>query len=132
MYYIDCLSDRAKEVWNLFGARDKVSYISVHSLVQNPGKSRASSLLAVHILPACNVTSKVGTKAAAIRKWVRRCHHLFSLNKPNLTSCRELNSFLSNYWTLQGNAIPLMIYSIICAWIREKFNNNFKTTTNLC
>ena len=39
----------------------------VCSLVLNFGKSRASSLLAAHILSGCDVTSKACTKAAAIK-----------------------------------------------------------------
>ena len=68
MCYFKSALDQAIEVWNLFGAGDKARCISVHSLVQNPGKSRASSLLAVHILSGCDVASKVGTKAAAIKQ----------------------------------------------------------------
>ena len=66
--YFESLSDQAIEVFNLFGAGDKARYIPVHSLVPNLGKSRASSLLAPHILSGCDVASKVGAKAAAIKQ----------------------------------------------------------------
>ena len=68
VHYFESLSDQAIEVWNLFGAGDHARYIPVHILVQNLGKYRASSLLAAHILSGCDVTSKVGTKAAAIKE----------------------------------------------------------------
>ena len=42
VHYFNSLSDQAIEVWNLFGARDKVSYISVHSAVQNLDKLASS------------------------------------------------------------------------------------------
>ena len=58
------------EVWNLFGPGDKARYISVHFLVQNLTKSRASNLLAAHILFGFDVTRKVGTKAATIKQIV--------------------------------------------------------------
>ena len=60
--------DRIHRLWILFGAGDKARYVPVRSLVQNLGKSRASSLLAPHILSGCNVTSKLGTKAAVIKQ----------------------------------------------------------------
>ena len=40
VHYFESLSDQAIEVFNQFGAGDKVRYIPVHSLVPNLGKSK--------------------------------------------------------------------------------------------
>ena len=61
-------SDQAIQESNLFEADDKAKYIPVHSLVQNLGKSRASGLLAAHILFGYHVASKVGAKTAATKR----------------------------------------------------------------
>ena len=68
VHYFESFSDQAIKYGTYFGAGDRARYIPVYSLVHNLGKSRASSLLAAHILSGCDVTSKVGTKAAAIKQ----------------------------------------------------------------
>jgi len=68
IHYFMSLEDHTVKVWNLFGAGDKTRYIPIHSLVQKLGCFKIEVLLTVHTLSGCDVTSKVGTKAAAMKQ----------------------------------------------------------------
>ena len=93
-HYFASLSDQAMEVWNLFGPGDKARYISVHFLVQNLTKSRASNFLAAHILFGFDVTSKVGTKAANIKQIVSTLSLFGESQQLNLKSLQRSEQYL--------------------------------------
>ena len=125
IHYFESISDQAKEVWNQFGTGDKTRYIPVHSLVQNIGKFRASSLLAAHILSGCDVTSKVGTKAAAIKQ-IDLTLPLFGQSQTaKVESLQDSERYLVKLLEPSGNATHLMIYAIICILISEKLFQNY-------
>ena len=51
------------EIWN----RNVPEIYPIHSLYHKLEKSVINSLLMLHILTGCDITSKVGTKLAAIK-----------------------------------------------------------------
>ena len=55
-----------KELWVKGGAGDATRYIPVHTLYEKVGAEVCSVLPAVHSLTGCDITSKVGTKKAAL------------------------------------------------------------------
>ena len=56
-----------KEVWMKYGIGMSQRFIPIHSLYHKLEKSVINSLLMLHILTGCDITSKVGTKLAAIK-----------------------------------------------------------------
>jgi hypothetical protein len=61
------LSNGATEVWLRGGVGDKTRYIPIHVLADQMGQPLCETLPAVHALTGCDVTSKVGTKAAGLK-----------------------------------------------------------------
>ena len=56
-----------KEVWMKYGMGISKRFIPIHSLYHKLEKSVINSLLKLHILTGCDVTSKAGTKSEAIK-----------------------------------------------------------------
>ena len=68
LYYMHIfLRDGLKELWIKGGKGDTSRYIPVHVLYEKLGSELCSVLPALHSLTGCDITSKVGTKKAAIQ-----------------------------------------------------------------
>ena len=55
------------EVWIRFGNGNKARYIPVHTLHTNLGRDLSKVVLKAHVLTGCDISSKVGTKYAALK-----------------------------------------------------------------
>ena len=56
-----------KEIWVQYGASDKTRFIPIHKLSAALGDMKCKIILKTHIWFGCDVTSKVGTRAAALK-----------------------------------------------------------------
>ena len=56
-----------KQLWIRFGSQDKKRDIPIHSIAEKFGDEKCLALLKAHILTGCDVTSRIGTKAAAVK-----------------------------------------------------------------
>ena len=56
-----------KELWMRGGVGDSTRYIPLHTLAEKIGHDMCQVLPALHTLTGCDTTSKVGTKAAALK-----------------------------------------------------------------
>ena len=69
LYYIhEFIGLGAKELWIRYGTGDSTRYIQLHVLAVKLGEVKAKLVLKLHILSGCDVTSKVGTKLAVMRR----------------------------------------------------------------
>ena len=59
------------ELWIRFGTSDKTRHIPIHKLGEVLGSNMCSIILKAHILTGCDVTSKIGTKPAALKTNLR-------------------------------------------------------------
>ena len=55
-----------KQLWIKYGLGDKSRYIPIHTLEDRLGANTCDMLLKVHARTGCDVTSKLGTKPAAL------------------------------------------------------------------
>ena len=55
------------ELWLKYGVGPKVRFIPLHILITRRDQNLLDVLLKVHILTGCDVTSKIGTKSAALK-----------------------------------------------------------------
>ena len=62
-----------KEMWPQYGTGTNQCLISIHILCAKIGDNIRISLLKAHIITGSDVTSKVGTKAAALKKIPEFC-----------------------------------------------------------
>ena len=56
-----------KELWIKYGPGDSTRYIPIHKLADIMRSNICKFVLKAHVLFGCDVTSKVGTKAAALK-----------------------------------------------------------------
>ena len=75
-----------KELWVCAGVGDTTRYVPLHTLHDHLGRRLCAILPAVHSLTGCNITSKVGTKKAALKA--------------------EPEEFLKNFGTLPTLSLP--------------------------
>ena len=69
LYYIhEFIRLGAKEIWIRYGTGASTRYIPLHVLAVKLGEVKAKLVLKLHILSGCDVTSKVGTKLAVMRR----------------------------------------------------------------
>ena len=73
-----------KELWVKGGKGNTTRYIPIHTLFQRLGRDLCSVLPALHRLKSCDVTSKIGTKKAALN--ANPCIHLTSFGSLPFTS----------------------------------------------
>ena len=67
LYYVHQFKDLGiKELWIKYGTEDSTRYISIHKLADIRGSNICKFVLKSQVLSGCDVTSKVGTKAAAL------------------------------------------------------------------
>ena len=71
VYLLYCIhyfiSQGIKDLWIKFGIGDRSKHIPVHKLGIVLGTQLCKIILKSHVLTGCDVTSKVGTKAATIK-----------------------------------------------------------------
>ena len=66
-YYVYQFKDLGiKEFWIKYGTGDSTRCIQTHKLADIMGSSVCKFVLKAHVLSGCDVTSKVGTKTAAL------------------------------------------------------------------
>ena len=65
--YIFDFSMRLKECWIRVGTSEKTRFIPIHTLERKLGHRTCSAVMKAHILTGCDVTSRTGTKTAAIK-----------------------------------------------------------------
>ena len=61
------LSKGLHELWIKYGVGDHVRFLPMHYLAKKLGPHQCSVIMKAHILTGCDVTSKVGTKSAALQ-----------------------------------------------------------------
>ena len=61
------LNLRLTELWLKYGVGPKVRFLPLHILIASLDQNLLDVLLKVHILTGCGVTSKIGTKFAALK-----------------------------------------------------------------
>ena len=88
LYYIHYFINLGiEDLWIKFGIGDKSRHIPVHKLGDILGTQLCKVILKSHILTGCDVTSKVGTRAAALNSEFEQYLESFSeMNEPSLES----------------------------------------------
>ena len=66
-YFTDFLAKGVVQLWIKYGLGDKTRYIPVHTLARRLGRDTCAALLKCHAITGCDVTSKLGTKANALK-----------------------------------------------------------------
>ena len=56
------------EVWIKYGTGNNKRYIPLHTYAPNLGETKSNLVMKIHILYGCDVTSKIGTKSAALKR----------------------------------------------------------------
>ena len=68
LYYTEkFLTDGAKEIWLMFGVGDRVRFLPMHTFFAKLGALKCKVIFKAHILSGCDITSKIGTKTAALK-----------------------------------------------------------------
>ena len=71
-YFNQFLSMGVQQLWIKFGTGDNSRYIPIHTLADKLGENNCQMVLKVHGLTGCDVTSKLGTKAAGMKADIRQ------------------------------------------------------------
>ena len=100
LYYIHYFINLGIEhLWIKFGIGDKSRHIPVHKLVVVLGTQLCKVILKSYVLFGCDVTSKVGTKAAALNSELEQYLKSFGeMNEPSLESFEKAEKFLVQVW----------------------------------
>ena len=61
------MSNRLSELWMTFGTGDTSRFIPLHFIASQIGQIVCSVIIKAHTLTGSDVTSKIGTKAAALK-----------------------------------------------------------------
>ena len=93
-YFGKLILTPSDQLWILFGSGDKSRSILVHKLSQKLGEKITKSLLQAHILSGCDVTSKFGTKAAAIKHITEELSEFGTFDTPSYNSFRQAEKYL--------------------------------------
>ena len=68
LYYIhEFMSNGLSDLWMKFGIGDSSRFIPLHFLASQLGPRVCSVIIKAHILTGCDITSKIGTKVAALK-----------------------------------------------------------------
>ena len=84
------------ELWIRFGTSDKTLHIPIHNLGVVIGSNMCSVILKEHILSGCNVTSKIGTKPAALKKRPEKYLKRFGEDETLHSSFQDTENYLVN------------------------------------
>ena len=88
------LSRGLKELWLRYGTGAKQRFIPIHSLCIKLGDIQ-HSILKAHILTGCDVTSKIGTKLAAVNS-IKMGNTLIRFGENSFDGKRSAEVFLIN------------------------------------
>jgi hypothetical protein len=66
-YYDKFKMVNIEKIWIRYGLKEKVRNIPIHWIADILGTDKSLALLKAHVLTGCDVTSKVGSKAAALK-----------------------------------------------------------------
>ena len=61
------MSNGLSELWMKFGIGNSSRFIPLHFLASQLGPRVCSVIIKAHILTGCDITSKIGTKVAALK-----------------------------------------------------------------
>ena len=56
------------KVWMKYGTGTKKRYIPLHTIATSLGETKSKLIMKIHIVSGCDVTSKIGTESAALKK----------------------------------------------------------------
>ena len=90
------------ELWLKYGVGPKVRFIPLHILITRRDQNLLDVLLKVHILTGCDVTSKIGTKSAALKSDPHM--HLKNFAENELLKSTFIDAELYLIKTLQSNS----------------------------
>ena len=90
------------ELWLKYGVGPKVRFIHLHVLIARLDQNLHDVLLKVHILKGCDVTSKIGTKSAALKSDPHM--HLKNFAENELLKSTFIDAELYLIKTLQSNS----------------------------
>ena len=111
VYLIYCfhkyLEMGCSELWVKYGTGDKNRYIPVHVISQEIGENMSSILLKLHIITDCDVTSKIGTKEAALKANPEKYLQEFGEKELNGDSFRKAEEYIVNVIKLNCNCMSL-------------------------
>ena len=68
VHYFQSFKQGSLKLWERYGYGVHQTFIPVHTLVGKIGPMATSGILAAHVLSGCDFTSRVGSKAAALKK----------------------------------------------------------------
>ena len=96
LYYIHYFINLGvEELWIKYGTGDKSRHIPVHKLGCVLGTQLCKVILKSHVLTGSDVTSKVGTKAAALNSEPEKYLESFGeMNKPSMESLEKAEKYL--------------------------------------
>ena len=100
LYYIHHFINRGiEELWIKYGTGDKTRHIPIHKLGSVLGHQHCKVILNAHILTGSDVTSKLGTKAAAFKSEPEKYLESFAeMNEPSLESLEAGEKYLVRVW----------------------------------
>ena len=94
-YIFDFFSLGLKECWIRVGTGEKTRLIPIHNLGRKLRHRTCSAVMKAHILTGCDVTSKIGTKTAAIKVNPESYLHNFGEeNNPSTKSILKAEAYL--------------------------------------
>ena len=104
LYYAEIFKDRGMgEIWIKFGTGERARLIPIHLLADILGKNMSCAIMKAHILSGCDVTSKVGTKTAALKYnpeiYLAQFGESPELNTENIRLAEE---YLVKVWDSRG------------------------------
>ena len=83
-----------KELWIKYSTGIKSRYIPIHTLGQKLGEGVCSKTLNIHVLTGCDSTSKIGTKAAALKANYHLINNFRKNREPDIVSLKQVEKYL--------------------------------------
>ena len=95
LYFFDVFSEMGvEELWVTFGKGENYRVIPIHFLFAKLGQQMCEILLMVHKLIGCDVTSRIGTKQAALKCHVSQLVEFGSTDLPDPSTFRLAEGYL--------------------------------------
>ena len=95
LYFFDVFSEMGvEELWVTFGKGENYRVIPIHFLFAKLGQQMCEILLMVHKLIDCDVTSRIGTKQAALKYHVSHLVEFGSTDLPDPSTFRLAEGYL--------------------------------------
>ena len=104
LYFFHVFSEiGVEELWVICGKGETYHVISIHSLFAKLGRQLYKILPLVHILTDCDVTSKIGTKQAALKCHVCQLVNFGSTDLPDPSILRLAEGYLCSVLSPKDN-----------------------------